>query len=90
MDVRCPFCGEPWDQDSLHDMPASTPYHGDYARASADFRRYGCGFFDHAWNGRPLAKCRHRVHDAEAAEKASLAYATLGDDLDGAASLLNE
>ena len=99
MDIRCPFCGEPWEHDSLHDMPEGpykTPYdrqanrNPGYERASAAFRRYGCGFFDHAWQGKPLAPCPRRPHDAAAAETAAMAYAALGGDLDAAASLLDD
>lgn len=99
MDIRCPFCGEPWDHDSLHDMPPGSAYKSSYdrvtdrnpgyERASAAFQTYGCGFFDHTWSGKPLDKCQRRVIDGEAAATATMVYATLGD-MDAAASFLDD
>lgn len=99
MDIRCPWCGEPWDHDSLHDMPAGSPFktpydrvanrNPGYERASAAFREYGCGFFDHAWDGKPLARCKN-ARPSEAAELARIVYDAVGHDMDASASFLDE
>lgn len=75
MDIYCPICGEPYDHDELHDVPGKS-----YAEASREFIRVGCKVFD----------ASHGVRDARRAEVASAAYAVLGDDLDGAAAMMED
>ena len=74
MDIICPICGEPWDAYELHDAP------GGYQEASFMFRRYGCGV---AFNGKPCEAVNN-----EETEKAKVIYSLLGDDLDGASSIM--
>lgn len=76
MDVRCPKCGEPWDSDELHDVPGMT-----YKAAWAAFQKRGCAIFGASHSEQP---------DKTAAAKARILYAMLGDDVDGAASILSE
>ena len=53
MDMICPRCTEPWDNDSLHEEVETRTSYGltnddgtsaDYRQVAAEFRRYGCGF----------------------------------------------
>jgi hypothetical protein len=74
MDIYCPVCGEPWDMDSLHDVPDTN-----YATARRRFGRDGCAVFDTSHNS-PI--------DAERAELSSVLFELLGDDVDGIASLM--
>lgn len=48
MDIYCPVCGEPWDNESLHEEVALRNQVGEdtsYAVVSAEFRRDGCKAF---------------------------------------------
>ena len=80
MDIRCRFCGEPFDAYSLHDAGMT------YARASALWRRYGCGLFDHAWDGRELGACKR----SGASPVIGMLTDLMGDDIDGLASELED
>lgn len=76
MDIRCPQCAEPWEIDALHDEAADRGE--DFAVIRADFYRRGC----------------EALFTAHAPVKASPAiaevYQLLGDDVDGAAVLLED
>lgn len=76
MDIYCPVCGEPWDRDELHYV-SSTPYD----LAVKLFRREGCRVFGGKHN---------KNADLEKAEHARVVYDLLGDDMDGAASELED
>lgn len=91
MDIRCPKCGEPWDMDTLHEeaehrqgndvSSAVISYETAYSAISADFRRRGCAAI--TCYG---AKCSKQTADPVI----SALYDLLGDDLDGAASMLED
>ncbi len=92
MDVRCPKCNEPWDNDELHetiaedwyrahseaDLPTGDAYRPLYTAIVARFQQVGCEVFgtSHA--------------DTEANPGVALIYELLGDDMDGAASLIED
>lgn len=104
MDIRCPICSEPWDIDSLHEevterfgtwdpeavprynrhlgkgatVLPDRPYEDLFAEVRQDFSRRGC----------EALGARHGDHEASPliAEVLDL----LGDDIDGAASLLDD
>lgn len=40
MDILCPICAEPWDQDTLHDVEGMS-----YRRAWSRFKKLGCETF---------------------------------------------
>ena len=104
MDITCPRCAEPWDIDSLHDAieaehPAKpwdggngthsqTAYEPYYAAMSTAFRTKGCGIAFAALMGQPAATCS-RVDD-DRTRAARVLYDMLGDDLDGAAAMLED
>ncbi len=79
MDIYCPKCGEPCDIYELHDVEGMS-----YAQASAKFRRDGCEVFGskHADYYAPSQNVR--------ASMAEAVYGVLGEDLDGAASMLED
>lgn len=105
MDVNCPNCGEPWEMDSLHDRAQELyeiPYYATdedrrahiknpeydddayqtiYKKVRADFQTRGCP----ALGGSCSAN-----RDVEKAMVASAMYDLLGDDLDGAAAMLED
>lgn len=93
MDIRCPKCGEPWDNDTIHERVAELNaetvgdagqrlVHFSYRTVAADFRKRGCAALGtDCWNG---------AVDTEAAEAAATLYELLGDDMDGAAAMLDD
>lgn len=90
MDIRCPKCGEPWDLDSLHDEVADRKQWADnpatetFDSVCKDFYTRGCEALT-SFGGR----CNPEV-DAKAATLASVTYDVLGDDIDGAAAMLED
>jgi hypothetical protein len=93
MDLLCPKCGEPWDNDELHEVTLDEVNeclndHGlpsidgvSYHIASKLFRSYGCEVFGCS-HGAALPK--------ESLELVAMTYDLLGDDMDGAASMLDD
>jgi len=77
MDIRCPNCGEPWDMDSLHDTAYET-----FDEARKAFYKKGCIVFD--------TKCPEQANRPMAAMAAEALYDLLGDDIDGAAAMLED
>jgi hypothetical protein len=85
MDIYCPRCGEPWDMDELHFEAEDRAARGDkdatYESVARDFRRRGCAALGGQCSDSP---------NTDRAEAASILYDMLGDDLDGAAALLED
>lgn len=95
MITDCPKCGEPWDIDSFHDEAAQrhtgddNTYGRTFARVIDDFQHRGCV---------ALGATCNDVADTETddtfgltrAEAAGALYDLLGDDIDGAASMLDD
>ena len=83
MDIYCPKCGEPWDNDELHEVVSERHANGDtnatYNAVAREFRGKGCEVFG----------CSHGEY-SEAAQFAAVAYDLLGDDMDGAASMMDD
>lgn len=82
MDIICPTCGEPWDNDSLHEVVADGDF-PTYKAAYTAFRTKGCGVAFASWG---VSTC---VPDDKATLRGELAD-LLGDDSDGYASLLDD
>jgi hypothetical protein len=84
MDIRCPICLEPWDMDSLHDLvkEGQFPSFNDARRA---FTSQGCGVAFASWG----VTCVPTERKGGAAIASEL-YDLLGDDIDGAAALLED
>lgn len=93
MDIKCPICAEPWDMDELHERIAedypdkpwkpdgkfSQPLYDYYYDDARDaFRKKGCEYF--------YSKHGSYVADPAIGEIMDL----LGDDLDGAAGLMED
>ena len=70
-DIYCPKCGEPFDQDELHDWNDKT-----YSQNLQAFQTQGCSGIDMTCNTTPAA------HGADTAAVASVLYDMLGDDID--------
>jgi hypothetical protein len=78
MDIPCPNCGEPWDNDELHWH--ARDFDSTYDEVRKDFQKRGCEALD--------AKCvpGRTNQGAVAAE----IHALMGDDLDGVASMMED
>lgn len=90
MDIYCPHCGEPVDTDEFHNGTDS------YSEIGRLFRKYGCPIADQAMDGVSghVMLLRHcssalTVSDDRIGEVRAT-YDLLGDDMDGASSILNE
>jgi len=83
MDVYCVTCGEPWDNDTLHewaDMKMTT-----YKKVAQAFQENGCKTFA----GWLYGNQDHCVPDNKSAYRGVLAE-LLGDDLDGMSAMLED
>lgn len=88
MDIYCPKCQEPWDIDTLHDAVEERngglaaelrrPYDVEFTEVRQDFNRRGC----------EALGSRHG--DGVASPVVGEILDLLGDDIDGAAALLDD
>ena len=78
MDIYCIKCGEPVEIDTLHDIAEDT---GEtFADTLHRFQLHGCEGLDGWYCNRNVDKAR--------AHAAAFLYDILGDDIDGAASMM--
>lgn len=84
MDIICPTCTEPFDHDELHSVAEEMG--STYAKVSADFRLRGCKAFEAAYG--PQTHCVPA--DPETTNLVAEVYSLLGDDMDGAVSMLDD
>jgi len=80
MDLYCPKCAEPVDNDEFHER--ADEIDSTYSKVAADFRANGCS----ALGG----KCNPDTINSPKAQVANVIYDLLGDDMDGAASELDD
>lgn len=84
MDIYCPICTEPFDHDELHAVASEID--STYAKVAADFRQRGCHAFEEAYG--PQRHCQPA--SPETTTLIAEVYDILGDDMDGAASMLED
>lgn len=96
MDLYCPKCGEPWEFDSLHEEAAARKeagnYEASYDTVFADFRSRGCKALHAAFGAAcstPSTK-RDSTFGLTRQEASAAMYEILGDDMDGAAAMLDD
>lgn len=76
MDLLCPRCAEPWDNDTIHDRATETG--STYREVATEFRATGC-------------EALGSDHGEGVADPAiATVYELSGDDMDGAASDLED
>lgn len=80
MNLACRHCGDTYDIDTLHDQAAADNKTFDEVRA--DFYARGCEVLDGHHHNEPL--------DPDKADGITAIYELLGDDVDGAAALLED
>jgi hypothetical protein len=106
MDLYCPIpgCGEPWDNDELHEVAKDNAAHAHtfntagalldkepttYAAVLRAFQAKGCEALGAKHNIK-ADEPRDRTFGLTASEAASALYDILGDDADGAAAMLED
>lgn len=72
MDILCPICAEPVDNDELHTYAEEID--STYRAVAADYRKRGC----------KAIGMKHNANSSPMAATARVVYDTLGDDMDGA------
>ena len=88
MDLYCTRCGEPWDNDCIHDEVAERVESGetaDYRTVLREFQSSGCVAFRVAYG---QGKCERT--GSQRAAVAEVMYDLLGDDADGAAAMMED
>jgi hypothetical protein len=80
MDIYCTRCGEPWDNDTFHDVAAEQKI--TYKQAIARFRDEGCAGTGWCDPCQPVNTLRTSA--------TAMLHDILGDDIDGIASLLED
>jgi hypothetical protein len=81
MDITCGKCAEPTDNDSLHDAVEEGLF-ANYREAAAAFRSEGCTALGFSHNESTMGSFRAMVSDAM--------MDLLGDDMDGASSIMDD
>lgn len=85
-DIPCPVCGEPWDNDELHERAEEIALdhenYGDvYDRVRGYFRINGCEFFG----------AEHNAHgNRQVAEATRTLMNIMPDDFDGVVAMLQD
>ena len=82
MDINCPRCAEPVEIDYLHDVADDDDT--TFAEVLRAFQSEGCSALHSVCNPRATDRDRAR------ASAAAMLYDLLGDDIDGAASMLED
>lgn len=90
MDIYCPNCGEAWDNDSLHEEAYARAEFQDYSEypyreVMRDFQRRGCEALATAFGPQTC-----QASQSDRAVVASAMYDLLGDDMDGAAAMMED
>lgn len=97
MDIICPTCREPWENDSLHEeadarkkrkrsnerQGATFTLGVTYDEVAADFGKRGCKALVNGFGPQP--SCTPKAGDQGARDTLALLYETVGDDMDAAA-----
>lgn len=79
MDIYCPRCGEPWDNDTLHDE--ADERNTTYREMQTRFAAKGCAAFDEAHN---------ENGDQFRAAASGVLMEMMGDDFDGVAAMMQD
>lgn len=80
MDVYCPKCAEPIDNDTIHDT--AEEWGTTYSKIAAEFRVKGCEAVGYSCNPETAGSFRAQVADAM--------YDLNGEDMDGTASMMED
>lgn len=84
MDLYCPNCGEPWDNDCIHEEVSERADGSTYRTVLREFQAVGC---------KALTVYGEQECVASGSERAAVAsamYDLLGDDADGAMAMMQD
>lgn len=79
MDLPCKRCGEPWDNDEFHYIAEERGT--TYQQIAASFRANGC---------QTVTGKQCEARDSRTTLAAGAMYELLGDDMDGAAAMIED
>jgi hypothetical protein len=82
MDIMCPRCGEPWENDTLHEAAAEQG--STYKEVHRDFQSRGCIAI--GWQS---TQCEATL-DRGRREKLAILAELMGDDVDGIAAMTED
>jgi hypothetical protein len=85
MDLYCPRCGEPWDNDCIHEEVEERNDDSTYHTVLREFQQNGCVAFREAYG---QVQCERT--DSFRAHAAGGLFDRLGDVADGAAAMLED
>lgn len=88
MDVVCKWCKEPWDMYEAHDIAKATSQ--TYQQVMASFTKIGCAAFSEGMESIVATEKNCVDADAEPDQGIQTIYELLGNDMDGAASLIED
>lgn len=80
MDLICPVCAEPVDNDYFHDLVDDGTF-SSYREAAAAFRRSGC---------EGIGETHSENRNSYRADVSAAMFDLLGDDMDGAAAMMED
>lgn len=83
MDIPCPRCDEPWDNNSFHDEAAES--NRTYTEVTRDFQSRGCHALETAFGSMICERSNSFRSMATSAM-----FDLCGDDIDGVASLMDD
>lgn len=87
MDLYCPKCGEPWDNECFHDEASES--NRTYTEVARDFAQRGCVALETAYG--PVGEdCKANQRNSNRAHISEIAFDLMGDDTDGVASMMQD
>lgn len=90
MDMFCPRCLEPWDNETFHEEADQRTEDGmeqaSYRLVVREFRRVGCG----ALRALGIRPCTPEEVDPEHKAMVAAAFDLMGDDTDGAMAMMED
>ena len=81
MDIYCPVCAEPWDNDCLHDAVDDGDFDS-YNDSAGAFRKSGCKIFHTTHNETTVGSFRAQV--------SGVLMDLLDDDMDGVSAMMDD
>jgi hypothetical protein len=84
-DVYCPVCGEPWENDTLHEYAQERGI--TYKEVFNTFFTEGCAEAFSEWG---ISSCEKSEESSLRASASSVLFDILGDDVDGIISTMSD
>ena len=88
MDLYCTSCGEPWDNDTFHDVAEETD--STYEKVMREFRVKGCAVIPGQSCVPTPATNTDRTFGLRPQDASAALFDMLGDDTDGIAAMMED